>query len=151
MSEEVMSSKFVYVTYIKTTAERLWEALTEPEFTRQYWMGTRQESEWTPGSSWKLYFEDGKLADSGEVVEIERPKRLVLKWRNEFRPDLTEEGYSRATMELEPVGELVKLTVTHEMPVAKSKFIEAVSSGWPMLLSSLKSLLETGEALGRMR
>jgi uncharacterized protein YndB with AHSA1/START domain len=145
MSEEVMS-RFVYVTYIRTTAERLWEALTEPEFTRQYWMGTHQESEWTVGSSWKLYFEDGTLADSGEVVEIERPKRLVLSWRNEFRPELTEEGYSRATMELEPVGELVKLTVTHEMAVLKSKFIEAVSGGWPMLLSSLKSLLETGEA-----
>jgi uncharacterized protein YndB with AHSA1/START domain len=149
MSEKL--SKFVYVTYIRTTVERLWAALIEPEFTRQYWMGTHQESEWTPGASWKLIFEDGKLADSGEVLEIEKPKRLVLKWRNEFRPELTAEGYSRATMELEPLGELVKLTVTHEVPIAKSKFIEAVSGGWPMLLSSLKSLLETGESLGRMR
>ena len=151
MSQDVTESKFVYVTYVRTTPERLWEALTEPEFTRQYWMGTRQESEWVPGASWRLYFEDGRLADSGEVMEIERPKQLVLKWRNEFRPELTEEGYSRATMELEPLGEMVKLTVTHEAPVAKSKFIEAVGGGWPMILSSLKSLMETGEALGVMR
>ena len=151
MSQDVTESKFVYVTYVRTTPERLWEALTEPEFTRQYWMGTRQESEWVPGASWRLYFEDGRLADSGEVMEIERPKRLVLKWRHELMPELTEEGYSRATMELEPVGELIKLTVTHEAPVAKSKFIEAVGGGWPMILSSLKSLMETGEALGVMR
>ncbi len=87
----------------------------------------------------------------GEVLEIEPPKRLVLRWRNEFRPELYEEGFSRATFELEPLNEVVKLTVIHEINVPKSKFIEAVSTGWPTILSSLKSLLETGEALERTR
>ncbi|MGA3161485.1 MAG: SRPBCC family protein [Terracidiphilus sp.] len=144
-------SQFVYVTYIRTTAEKLWRALTEPEFTRQYWMGTTQESEWKPGASWKIMFPDGRLADSGEVVEIEPHKRLVLKWRNELFPELTAEGHSRMTYLLEPQGEVVKLTVTHEMDKSDSKFIKAVSGGWPIILSSLKSLLETGKSLETTR
>ena len=144
-------SQFVYVTYIRTTPEKLWRALTEPEFTRQYWMGTTQESEWKPGASWKIVFADGRTADSGEIVEIDPPRRLVLKWRNEIFPALTEEGYSRMTYELEPAGETVKLTLTHEMDVKDSKFIKAVSSGWPIILSSLKSLLETGEPIESTR
>ncbi len=89
--------------------------------------------------------------DAGEVLEIDPPRRLVLKWRNEFRPELRAEGYSRCTMELEPAGDAVKLTVTHEMDAPGSKFIAAVSGGWPMILSSLKSLIETGESLESTR
>jgi uncharacterized protein YndB with AHSA1/START domain len=96
-------------------------------------------------------FPDGRLGDSGEVLEIDPPRKLVLKWRNEFRPELREEGYSRATFVLEPVGETVKLTVIHEIDRPQSKFIEAVSDGWPSILSSLKSLLETGKPLQRVR
>jgi uncharacterized protein YndB with AHSA1/START domain len=140
-------SRFVYVTYIRTTAEKLWRALTEPEFTRQYWMATTHESAWKPGASWKILFADGRMADSGEIVEIEPQRRMVLKWRHEIIPDLTAEGYSRMTYELEQQGEAVKLTLLHEMDRPDSKFIKAVSSGWPMILSSLKSLLETGESL----
>jgi uncharacterized protein YndB with AHSA1/START domain len=140
-------SKFVYVTYIRTTAEKLWQALTEPEFTRQYWYGMHQESEWTAGSSWKLATPSGKIGDAGEVLEADRPRRLVLKWQHQIMAELKAEGLSRATYELEPMGETVKLTVTHEMPVADSKFIAQVSTGWPTILSSLKSLLETGSAL----
>ncbi|MGP8258329.1 MAG: SRPBCC family protein [Acidobacteriaceae bacterium] len=140
-------SQFVYVTYIRTTAERLWSALTEPEFTRRYWMATTQESEWQPGSAWCIKFADGRLADSGEVVEIEPPRRLVLKWRHEIQPELTAEGYSHLTFELAQQGEYVKLTVLHVMDKSDSLFIKAVSGGWPIILSSLKSLLETGEAL----
>jgi uncharacterized protein YndB with AHSA1/START domain len=92
-------------------------------------------------------FSDGRVADAGEVLEIDPPKRLVLKWRNEFRPELHDEGFSRATFELEHLDGVVKLTVIHEIDVPGSKFIEAVSAGWPAILSSLKSLLETGEAL----
>jgi uncharacterized protein YndB with AHSA1/START domain len=138
-------STFVYVTFIRTTPEQLWTALTSPEFTKQYWFGTHQESQWKPGSSWQLFFPDGRLADAGEVVEIDAPKRLVLKWRNEFRPELKSEGHSQCTMLLEPLAGAVKLTITHEMERADSKFIEAVSGGWPRILSNLKSLLETGE------
>ena len=140
-------SQFVYVTFIRTTPEKLWQALREPEFTKKYWMETTQECEWKPGSPWRIVFPDGRVADTGEVVEIDPPRKLVLKWRNEFMPELTSEGYSRLTYELEPQGEMVKLTVLHEMDVKESKFIRAVSGGWPILLSSLKSLLETGEAL----
>lgn len=92
-----------------------------------------------------------RVGDAGEVLEIDPPKRLVLKWRNEFRPELHEEGFSRATFELEPLDAVVKLTVIHEIDVSGSIFIEAVSTGWPAILSSLKSLLETGEALERTR
>ena len=144
-------SRFVYVTYIRTTAEKLWRALTEPEFTRQYWMATTQESEWKPGASWKILFADGRVADTGEVVEIEPYRKLVLKWRHELDTELREEGYSRLTYELEQNGETVKLTVTHEMDKSESKFIKAISTGWPAILSSLKSLLETGQSLEATR
>jgi uncharacterized protein YndB with AHSA1/START domain len=141
------NSQFVYVTYIRTTAEKLWEALTSVEFNRQFWFGMHQESEWKPGAPWKLVFPDGRIADAGEVLEIEKPKRLVLKWRNQFKPELTEEGYSRCTMELEPAGAIVKLTIAHEIGKSRSKLIDAVGGGWPKVLASLKSLLETGEGL----
>lgn len=143
-------SEFVYVTYIRTTPEKLWRALTEPEFQRQFWYGITQESDWKPGASWCMKFSDGRIADAGEVVEIEPLRRLVLKWRHELRPELKAEGYSRMTYELEQKGEEVKLTVQHEIDVAESKFIGAVSGGWPMILSILKSFLETGEPLGQM-
>lgn len=142
-----MSDRFVYVTYIRTTPETLWDHLTKPEFIRVYWFGVSAESDWKPGSSWKLTFADGRVADTGEVVEVDRPRRLVIKWRNEFKPELKAEGYSRATFVLEPAGDVVKLTVTHEIDRTGSKFIEAVSQGWPIVLSSLKSLIETGKAL----
>jgi uncharacterized protein YndB with AHSA1/START domain len=139
------ASKFVYVTFIRATPERLWTALTTPEFTKQYWFGMHCESEWQAGSPWRLMFQDGRVADTGEIIEADRPKRLVIKWRNEFRPEIKAEGYSRCTIELEPMGEAVKLTVTHEMERPGTKLIEAVSGGWPRILSNLKSLLETGE------
>ncbi len=142
-------ASFVYVSYIRTTPEKLWEALVNPEFNRQYWFGAHQESEWTKGAEWKLVFADGRVADAGEVVEVDPPRRLVLKWRNEFRPEVKADGFTSCTFEIERDGELVKLTVTHEAATAAHKLIDAVSKGWPLVLSSLKSLLETGEALPR--
>lgn len=144
-------ASFVYVTYIRTTPDKLWRALTEPEFTRQFWCGTWQECEWKVGASWRIMIPDGRVADSGEVLEIEPHRRLVLSWRNEFKPELRKEGYSRLTCLLEQQGDMVKLTVMHEIDVPKAKFIEAVSSGWPAILASLKSLLETGEPLEATR
>ena len=141
-------SRFVYVTYIRTTPERLWTMLTSAEFTREYWMGIAVEADWKVGGAWKLKFPDGRVADTGEILECEPGKRLVIRWRNEFRPEMKEEGWSRCTMELEPSGEVVKLSVTHAMETERgSKFIEAVSGGWPQILSNLKSLLETGAVI----
>jgi uncharacterized protein YndB with AHSA1/START domain len=141
------SSHFVYVTYIRTTPERLWTALTSPEFSQQYWRGAHPEAEWKIGGSWKLIFPDGRVADAGEIVAFEPSKRLGIRWRNEFMPEFKAEGWSLCTMEIEPAGEAVKLTVTHSMEREGSKFIGAVSEGWPQVLSNLKSLLETGSVV----
>lgn len=137
--------EFVYVTYIKTTPEKLWDALTSPEMTRLYWFGAHLESDWKPGSPWKIVFPDGRIADSGELLECDPPKRIVIKWRNEWSPELKAEGYSRCTMDIEQTDGAVKLTVMHTIDRPESKFIEAVSGGWPKILSNLKSLLETGK------
>jgi len=139
------ASTFVYVTYIKTSAERLWSALTEPDFISRYWFGMRVDTDWTVGSPWKLSFTDGRLGDSGVVVEFEPKKRIVLRWRNEWKPELRAEGDAQCVFELEPLEGAVKLSITHTMERPGSKFIEAVSGGWPRILSNLKSLLETGD------
>jgi uncharacterized protein YndB with AHSA1/START domain len=145
------NSRFVYVTYIRTTPEKLWKALTDPEFTRRFWSETWQDSQWNPRTPWKLMTPDGRVADSGEILEIDPPRRLVLTWRHELQPEMREEGYSKLTYEIEKKSESVKLTVIHEMERPGSKLIEAVSGGWPMILASLKSLLETGEPLEESR
>jgi len=139
------SSKFVYVSYIRTSIEKLWQSLITPEFQQQYWLGAKFETEWKQGATWRLTFADGRVADTGEIVEYDPPRRMVLKWRNEFRPELTAEGFSRCVFEVEQAGNAVKLRITHTIDVPESKFIEAVSGGWPQILSNLKSLLETGE------
>ena len=151
MSDAEGKSSFVYVTYIRATAEKVWQALTEPEFTRKFWSGTWQESDWKAGSPWRLMIPDGRVGDHGEVLEIEPHRRLVLSWLNEFKPELRAEGYSRMTYLLEPQGDMVRLTIRHEMDRPQSRLIEVVSSGWPLILASLKSLLETGESLGVTR
>ena len=140
-------SSFVYVTYISTSPERLWSALTSPEFAQHYWRGARPEADWKAGGSWKLVLPDGQVADTGEIVAFEPEKRLVIRWRNEWKPELKAEGWSLCTMEIEPVDGAVKLTVTHSIEREGSKLIDAVSGGWPQILSNLKSLLETGSVV----
>jgi uncharacterized protein YndB with AHSA1/START domain len=140
-------SEFVYVVYIRTTPERLWSALTSPDFMKQYWFGMHFDTDWKRGSAWQMVFPDGRVADTGEIVEMDPPRRIVLKWRNEFRPELKAEGYARCTIELDPTADSVKLSITHTIDRAESKFIEAVSGGWPRILSNLKSLLETGQVV----
>ena len=139
--------RFVHVTYIRTTAEKLWKALIDPEFTRRYWLETWQESEWKPGADWKAKVPGDRVAISGQIVEIDAPRKLVYTWRDEMRPEVKEEGYSRVTYQLEPKGESIKLTVIHEVDKPESKLLKMVSNGWPLVLASLKSLLETGEPL----
>ena len=141
-----MSSRFVYVTYIRTTPEKLWDALVKPEFTKQYFFGVTMESDWKVGSTWKMVHADGSVTDAGEVLEIDPPKRLVLKWRNEF-PDLKAEGYTRCTFDISEEGGQTKLQVIHEAEIDNSRTINAVSGGWPKILSGLKTLLESGKPL----
>ena len=124
---DAANSRFVYVTYIRTTPERLWSALTSSEFAEQYWRGARPEAEWKLGGSWKLVFPDGRVADTGEIVAFEPAKRLSIRWRNELMPEFKAEGWSLCSMEIEPEEEAVKLTVTHSMEREGSKFIGAVA------------------------
>jgi uncharacterized protein YndB with AHSA1/START domain len=141
-------STFVYVTYIRTTPEKLWSALTKDvEFMKQYWFGMHCESQWTPGSAWKLVSADGQVLDAGEIVEAEPPRRLVMRWQHQHKPELKAEGASLFTMELEPSGSAVRLSITHTIERDPSKLIVAVSGGWPKILANLKSLLETGSAV----
>ena len=139
-------STFVYVTYIRTTPQKLWSALTDAEFMKQYWFGMHCKSQWTPGSSWQLLSADGQIFDAGEIVEAEPPRRLVIRWQHQNKPELKAEGASLCTMELEPGATAVRLYITHTIEREPSKLIVAVSGGWPKVLSNLKSLLETGSA-----
>lgn len=142
-------STYMYVSYIRTTPEKLWSALTDPEFIRQYWFGMHCECDFKVGSPWKLVAGDGTLYDSGEILEADPPRRLVIRWRHQNSPELTAEGDSTCTMALETSGTAVKLTITHSIGCTPSKLIEAVSGGWPKVICNLKSLLETGAiALG---
>jgi uncharacterized protein YndB with AHSA1/START domain len=144
--------QFVYVTYIRSTPEKVWAALTDPQTVRKFWFGMNVACDFRPGSPWSLSFEDGRVADTGEILEAEPPRRLVIRWRNEFRPELKAEGYSRCTMSIELAeyypgmgGKAVKLTIQHELEGEGGKLIEAVSGGWPKVLSNLNSYLETGD------
>jgi uncharacterized protein YndB with AHSA1/START domain len=138
--------EFVYVTYIETTPEKLWHALTDGHFTERYWFGARLKSDWKPGSSFEMLRSDGTVSDAGKVVECDPPRRLAYTFVNQsdqYRNDLP----ALATFVLEPYGKLVKLTLTHEGFAEGSKFLDGISKGWPAILSSLKSILETGQPL----
>ncbi|WP_077033906.1 SRPBCC family protein [Pelomonas sp. KK5] len=138
-------SRFVYVSYIRTTPEKLWQSLTDASFIKQFWFGMNVECEWKPGASWALRFQDGRLADSGEIVEFDPPRRLAIRWTNQWKPEFSAEGPSLCVMEIEPhPSGAVKLTITHSMDKADSGLIGAVGGGWPLIISNLKSLLETG-------
>jgi len=138
-------SRFVYVTYIRTASASLWEALTLPPLVRQYWFGAVLECGWKKGSPWKIAAPDGSVYDKGEILEIDPRRRIIIGWTNEWKPEFKAEGSSCCTIELAPFDKSVKLTLTHEMERPESKFIAAVSAAWPLTLSNLKSLLETGE------
>jgi uncharacterized protein YndB with AHSA1/START domain len=143
--------EFVYTIYIKTTPQALWNALIDPEITRLWWFGCTQQCDWRKGADWRLVRDDGRVVDSGEVLEIDSPWRLVLSWRHELGEELRAEGYSRAIFDVEQVGDAVRLTITHSSDTADSRLIAGVSEGWPQILSSLKSLLETGTSFEQTR
>jgi uncharacterized protein YndB with AHSA1/START domain len=139
--------QFVYVTYIATSPEKLWNALIDPETTRKYWQ-RENVSDWKPGSKWE-HRHSGKertLKLVGKVIESSPPRRLVLTWA--FPADeAREEKHSRVTFEIEPIGNVVRLTVTHDRLEPGSEMLERITAGWPKVLSSLKSLMEVGRPL----
>ena len=139
-------TEFVYVTYIAAPQQRIWDALLKPEFTRQYWLHDNV-SDWKPGSGWEhKSHETGEVQLVGKVVEVEPPKRLVMTWAAPMDA-ANPSAHSRVTFELEPVDEMVRLTVTHDELVPGSDMEKAISGGWPRVLSSLKTFLETGKPL----
>ena len=140
--------KFVYVTYIATTPEKLWDALSNPEVTRRYWGNRTNASDWKVGSSWQHRDVDNpSLVDIvGKVLESVPPRRLVLTWAYPA-DELNEEAHSRVTFEIEPYMEAVRLTVTHEDLEPDSAMLHGITEGWPKVLASLKTLLETGKPL----
>nr|WP_055504967.1 SRPBCC domain-containing protein [Nonomuraea pusilla] len=158
------SDAFVYTTYINTTPERLWEALTEPAFTRRYW-GVELESDWTPGAAVTWKWKGITMADPEQVVlEAEPGRRLALTWHaitpefaaatgmdDDLRERLTHESRTKVTFDIQPAGAVVKLTVVHDGFDPDSPLRDMVGEGWPELLSSLKTLLETGETLPESR
>jgi uncharacterized protein YndB with AHSA1/START domain len=144
-------SSFIYASYIRTTLEDLSDALVNPEKTRMYWFDSRLESDWTVGSSWQLLSPDGRVVNSGQVLENTPPTRLALSWRNELKPQLRAEGFSQLVFDSEQQGDLVKLTLSQEIDRSTSALIDDVASGRPIVLSSLKSLLETGASFEMTR
>ncbi|HZI31974.1 MAG TPA: SRPBCC family protein [Candidatus Binatia bacterium] len=135
--------KLVYTTFIRSTPKKTWDAICKPEFTRQYWGEMANVSDWKKGSKWEHRTEENEVWIQGKVVECVPVKRLVLTWAD---PDDLKD-VSRVTFEIEPEEDMVCLTVTHDKFKAGSKMAGKVSWGWPRVLSSLKSFLETGKGL----
>jgi uncharacterized protein YndB with AHSA1/START domain len=135
----------VFEIYIKTTPERLWEAITDPEMRKRYSFGVGVESDWTAGSSYKASVPGVIDISSGENVEVEPPRRLVQTFQALWSEDVQKEGTSRVTWEIEPVGTSCRLQVTHDQLGASAN--SELWGGWPMILSGLKTVIETGEDL----
>ena len=147
---------FVYVSYIATSAEKVWQAIVDTEITRQYWAGFNADcpahvnvSDWRPGSRWEHRRTDAAqtIDIAGKIIESTPPHRLILSWA---RPAEMEDSarHSRVTFDIEAHGEgLVRLTVTHEDLENDPQMLSGISGGWPKVLSNLKTLLETGRAL----
>lgn len=145
MTGETIS--FVYVTYIHSTPEKVFEAITKPDVARRYW-GHENVSDWTVGSKWEhIRANDERTVQLvGKVIEVSPPRRLVISWANASQA-ADPASHSRVTFEIVEYDEMVRLTVTHDDLIAGSGMASGVSKGWPAVLSSLKSLLETGKGL----
>jgi len=140
----------VYEIYIKTTPERLWQAITNPEMRSRYSFGVAVHSDWTAGSRYRARTTDmtmspGMEIAEGENIEVDAPRRLVQTFRALWSDQVKAEGYSRVTWEIEPIGDSCRLRVTHDRLPAGAN--AELYGGWPMILSGLKTLLETGETL----
>jgi uncharacterized protein YndB with AHSA1/START domain len=142
-------SRFLYLTYIRAPAQKVWDALTDPAQNKLFWSGYHQESSWQVGADFAIVGAEGKAWDTGKVLAFDPPRHFSVTWNHQHDAAMKAEGESTCSFDLEALSdELTKVTITHTMPVSESKLIGAVSTGWPMIMSSLKSLLETGRALG---
>ncbi|AQZ49671.1 SRPBCC family protein [Martelella mediterranea] len=141
------TTQFVYVTYIASTPEKVFEAIIKPEVARRYW-GHENVSDWRPGSRWQhVRADDARTVQLvGEVIESSPPSRLVISWANESEA-ADPAAYSRVSFDIEPYDDMVRLTVTHDDLVVGSGMANGVTKGWPIVLSSMKSYLETGRGL----
>jgi uncharacterized protein YndB with AHSA1/START domain len=137
--------EFVYTTYIETTPEKLWHALTDGDFTERYWFGNRVTSDWKAGSPYR-FSNQGKPMVEGKVLVSDPPHRLAYSW-DTVKEGAPRERTSRVTFDIEPRGKVVRLTVTHDELDERGETLLSISGGWPMVMASLKSLLETGREL----
>jgi uncharacterized protein YndB with AHSA1/START domain/DNA-binding transcriptional ArsR family regulator len=138
----------VAVVYIRATPEAIWRAITETDFTLRYFYGSRVESDWQPGSSYRMTIE-GELQIEGQILEVDPPRRLVQTWHGVWDEGMAADAPTRVTWEIEDATPGVcKVTVVHDGLVAGSATLEQVSGGWPFILSGMKTLLETGKGLG---
>jgi uncharacterized protein YndB with AHSA1/START domain len=137
--------EFVYTTYVNTTVERLWQALIDGDFTERYWFGHRVTSDWKVGSTYR-FAKQGHPTIEGKVLTFDPPRRLSYSW-DSCSPEEQRERTSRVTFDLAPHGSVVKLTVIHDELDERGVTLRNISGGWPMVLASLKSMLETGQAL----
>jgi len=143
---EDRSMEKVFEIYIKTTPERLWEAITSSEMRQKYTFGVGVESDWTNGSSYRAaHAASGAPISEGENLEVDPPRKLVQSFHALWGEDVAAEGTSRVTWEIEPVGDSCRLMVTHDQ--LREGVNDQIYGGWPMILSGLKTLLETGELL----
>lgn len=143
--ELIAPPDLVYVTYIRAAPQRIWDALTRSELTQQFFFGRTVESDWRRGSAWRMLQPDGSPDVSGDVLESDPPRRLKLSWRVEWAGQLEP---AIITYDIEPVGDVAKLTLTQHTPGAiPRKFVKAGQQGWAIIMSSLKSLLETGQPI----
>jgi uncharacterized protein YndB with AHSA1/START domain/DNA-binding transcriptional ArsR family regulator len=144
-SDEMDRPAYVQEIYIRTTAEELWRAITDPDFTRRYWYGALSRSEWTVGARWTSEAEDGQVYLEGEILEIEPPRRLAHTFHVVHDPGAAQDAPSRVTWEITPMGDSCRLRLVHEgMGEATRAY---VSGGWEYILSGLKTILETGQPL----
>jgi uncharacterized protein YndB with AHSA1/START domain len=137
--------EFVYTTYIETTAEKLWQALTDGDFTERYWFGHRAASDWKVGSAYRFTGQGGPSIE-GKVLISDPPRKLAYSW-DSCSPEARRERTSRITFDIEPHGKIVKLTVRHDELDEGGKTARDISRGWPLVIASLKSFLETGREL----
>ncbi len=141
---------FVYVMVIAAPPEKVWEAITTAEFTRQYWHATRVRSDWQKGSTIEFFVDDDdgeRVGCEGRILEADRPVTLSYSWHFPGNPEVADEKPSRVTFTLEPLQQHTRLTLVHDEFQDESRMAPMVTAGWPLVLSGLKTLLETGTAI----